>query len=509
MGNSGLADCFRSDSVCLVEWPERVGGLLPAAGPRHRRWRMPRSERRGRDCRCVVDTAAGERCLSRRSDDASRRTAELTRISSSGAACASGCWCRRRSCWCPRAWARRRAHRVRARVARAGVHARHRRVDRAARAPVVRAAATPTAWCSISTASTRRRNSRNCRRACRRPIRTSPRSASARKSPNVAARRARPEERGGADVFALKPVAEFGHRLVLDLYPLMPLDPLMALLESRAREGPGRAGADAARPCRRARDRPRTSGPRASPRRGASRSRSTRATAARIRARSAGAAPTRRTSCWRSRRKLKARVDARAQHARDAHARRRLFRAAGAARAEGAARAGRPVHLDPRRRVSRADARGSSVFALSESGATSAAAKWLAQKENSADLIGGVDLDRRDPVLARTLLDLSQTAQISDSLKVGRHVLDGHRHAQRAAQGDGRAGGLRRAEGARHSVDPGRDGVHLQSGRGAEAAQRTPPAEVRRVDPRRRARATSRRTRRWHAGMNRPAGPNL
>ena len=70
-------------------------------------------------------------------------------------------------------------------------------------------------------------------------------------------------------------------------------------------------------------------------------------------------------------------------------------------------------------------ARGSSVFALSESGATSAAAKWLAQKENSADLIGGVDLDRRDPVLARTLLDLSQTAQINDSLKVGRHVLDG------------------------------------------------------------------------------------
>jgi len=70
-------------------------------------------------------------------------------------------------------------------------------------------------------------------------------------------------------------------------------------------------------------------------------------------------------------------------------------------------------------------ARGSSVFALSESGATSAAARWLAQRENRADLIGGVDLDRRDPVLAKTLLDLSQTAQISDSLKVGRHVLDG------------------------------------------------------------------------------------
>ena len=49
----------------------------------------------------------------------------------------------------------------------------------------------------------------------------------------------------------------------------------------------------------------------------------------------------------------------------------------------------------------------------------------MRRRRTSADLIGGVDLDRRDPVLARTLLDLSQTAQISDSLKVGRHVLDG------------------------------------------------------------------------------------
>ncbi|HEY6828725.1 MAG TPA: N-acetylmuramoyl-L-alanine amidase, partial [Gemmatimonadaceae bacterium] len=45
--------------------------------------------------------------------------------------------------------------------------------------------------------------------------------------------------------------------------------------------------------------------------------------------------------------------------------------------------------------------------------------------ENAADLIGGVNLGAKDPVLARTLLDLSQTAQITDSLKVGRQVLDG------------------------------------------------------------------------------------
>ena len=68
-------------------------------------------------------------------------------------------------------------------------------------------------------------------------------------------------------------------------------------------------------------------------------------------------------------------------------------------------------------------ANGSSVFALSERGATSTAAKWLANRENEADLIGGVNLKMKDGFLARTLLDLSQTAQINDSLKLGKLVL--------------------------------------------------------------------------------------
>ena len=68
-------------------------------------------------------------------------------------------------------------------------------------------------------------------------------------------------------------------------------------------------------------------------------------------------------------------------------------------------------------------ANGSSVFALSERGATSTAAKWLANRENEADLIGGVNLNTKDGFLARTLLDLSQTAQINDSLKLGKLVL--------------------------------------------------------------------------------------
>ncbi len=70
------------------------------------------------------------------------------------------------------------------------------------------------------------------------------------------------------------------------------------------------------------------------------------------------------------------------------------------------------------------DARGSSVFALSEHGATSTAARWLAKKENEADLIGGVNIAVKDPYLARTLLDLSQTATINDSMKLAKHVLN-------------------------------------------------------------------------------------
>jgi N-acetylmuramoyl-L-alanine amidase len=71
----------------------------------------------------------------------------------------------------------------------------------------------------------------------------------------------------------------------------------------------------------------------------------------------------------------------------------------------------------------RPNARGSSVFALSERGATSTQARWLAKQENAADLIGGVNLKQKDPYLARTLLDLSQTATINDSLRLGRAVL--------------------------------------------------------------------------------------
>jgi len=71
----------------------------------------------------------------------------------------------------------------------------------------------------------------------------------------------------------------------------------------------------------------------------------------------------------------------------------------------------------------RADANGSSVFALSEGGATSSHARWLAQTQNNADLIGGIKIKASDPYLAKTLMDLTTTATINDSLKLGKAML--------------------------------------------------------------------------------------
>ena len=71
-------------------------------------------------------------------------------------------------------------------------------------------------------------------------------------------------------------------------------------------------------------------------------------------------------------------------------------------------------------------ARGASVFALSENGASSTAARWMANKENAADAVGGLNVSAaKDPQLLRTLLDMSTAAQIKDSLKIGREVLAG------------------------------------------------------------------------------------
>ncbi|HVJ74929.1 MAG TPA: N-acetylmuramoyl-L-alanine amidase [Casimicrobiaceae bacterium] len=219
-----------------------------------------------------------------------------------------------------------------------------------------------------------------------------------------------------AQAFALKPVAEFGHRLVVDLIPLAPPDPLMALLDAdRAKPEP--APAEAREPAAREEPRQRRDAarrvivaidpghggedPGAVGPRGTYEKNVTLAISRRLRT-ALDATPNLRAVLTRDDDYFVP-LASRVQKARRAQA--DLFVS---------------IHADAFRE---ARARGSSVFALSENGATSAAARWLAQKENDADLIGGVNLDVRDPVLARTLLDLSQTAQINDSLKAGRHVL--------------------------------------------------------------------------------------
>ena len=227
-------------------------------------------------------------------------------------------------------------------------------------------------------------------------------------------------------LFALMPFGDYGHRVVLDLYPLTPLDPLMTLLEfdRSSREGtdsaavdkpsptverttpakPAKPAAPGRRPIIVAID-PGHGGedPGAIGRRGTREKDVTLAIAQRLK-RLIDGEPGMRAMLTRDDDYYVA-LNARVQKARRVQA--DLFIS---------------VHADA---FTTPTAKGSSVFALSEHGASSAAARLLAQHENEADLIGGVNLDMRDPILARTQLDMLQTAQISDSLRVGRTVLDG------------------------------------------------------------------------------------
>ena len=78
------------------------------------------------------------------------------------------------------------------------------------------------------------------------------------------------------------------------------------------------------------------------------------------------------------------------------------------------------IHADAARNRK---AKGSSVYVLSQHGASSEAAKWLANKENSVDLVGGISIDNKDDTLAQVILDMSQSATIETSLKASRIML--------------------------------------------------------------------------------------
>lgn len=250
-------------------------------------------------------------------------------------------------------------------------------------------------------------------------------------------------------LFSLKPVAEYGHRLVLDIYPAVPVDPLMALVqqpESKQPEIPAAheeklpsstpVQSNVAKPAKIEEAslpfQPSTSSTKPDkPIAKTIPEISTRTLVIAIDAGHGGEDPGahgrggtfEKNVTLAIARKLKELVDdtpgMRGVLIRDGD----YFIPLG-----GRVTKARKVHADLFISIHadafiKPDARGSSVFALSEHGATSAAARWLAKNENEADLIGGVNIAVKDPFLARTLLDLSQTATINDSLKLGKHML--------------------------------------------------------------------------------------
>jgi N-acetylmuramoyl-L-alanine amidase len=218
-----------------------------------------------------------------------------------------------------------------------------------------------------------------------------------------------------AQAFALKPVADYGHRLVLDLYPLVPPDPLAALIVESEKAIPPPAPTVAGTP---ATPRPQATkierlaiividaghggeDPGALGRLGSREKDITLMIAKRLRA------------LINAERNMRALLTRDADYFLPLHVRVEKARKVKADLFVS-------IHADA---FVRPNARGSSVFALSGRRATSEAARWLAKKENEADLVGGVSLDVKDRHLAQTLLDLSQTATMDHSLRLGRSVL--------------------------------------------------------------------------------------
>ncbi|MDR2926191.1 MAG: N-acetylmuramoyl-L-alanine amidase [Azoarcus sp.] len=239
-------------------------------------------------------------------------------------------------------------------------------------------------------------------------------------------------------VFTLAPAGNYGHRLVIDLYPLNPPDPLLALIQksSPMEAAAGEPAQDGPQtPVATMPPSPQTAEP-PTPDKGGQTARRPPPKAKRLftialdpghGGEDPGAIGARgsyeKNVVLSIARRLKRKID-------DSPGMRAMLTRDGdyfVPLAQRVVRARKvqadlfvSVHADA---FVRPDARGSSVFVLSEKGASSSAARWLAQKENDSDLIGGVNLARQDNHIARTLIDLSLAATINDSIKLGRAVL--------------------------------------------------------------------------------------
>jgi len=232
-------------------------------------------------------------------------------------------------------------------------------------------------------------------------------------------------------VFTLEPVGLYQHRLVIDLYPTQEVDPLLAFLQSyeQDRSQSGKAAPPEEPPKQSAQAGPSEAKP--SPAPGGKKPTVSRLVTIALDPGHGGEDPgavgkggTREKDVvLRIARLLKSELDSqpgvRTYLTRDGD----YFVPLGR-RVEKARRVGADlmvsIHADawvsPK-------AKGSSVYVLSQRGATSAAARWMAQKENASDAIGGIKLGSGDQQLQQTLLDMSTTAQIKDSLKLGNAVL--------------------------------------------------------------------------------------
>ena len=235
-------------------------------------------------------------------------------------------------------------------------------------------------------------------------------------------------------VFNLPPVGTYQSRLVMDIYPQVPVDPLMQLVNSKQRP----AGAEALPPSETAKPepaKPAKPAVEAEPIREAESPRSKKKAARAITimldpghgGEDPGAIGARgsmeKNVTLSIARRLRSRIEndpaMKAALTRDGD-----FFVPLQTRVQKARRARADlfvsIHADA---WIKPEARGSSVFVLSEKGASSAAARYLAQKENDADKVGGANFAVADPQLARTLMDLTQTATQNDSLKLGKSVL--------------------------------------------------------------------------------------
>jgi N-acetylmuramoyl-L-alanine amidase len=252
-------------------------------------------------------------------------------------------------------------------------------------------------------------------------------------------------------VFTLDPVGQYGYRLVLDLYPAAPVDPLLALIEKpdpadaatgqaappESGQSPAQTLDDKNTPQIARMESPGADDPRSRDAAADSRSKSggkgkmTRLLTVAIDPGHGGEDPgaVGKAGTFEKHvtisiaRRLKAKIDAdplmRSMLTRDDDYFVPLQQRVAKARAVRADLFV-SIHADA---FVRPDANGSSVFVLSEKGASSTAARLLAQHENAADLVGGVNFGVKDAVLAKTLLDLSQTATMADSMKLAKAVL--------------------------------------------------------------------------------------